>query len=139
MAAQASLQNEWLHGKRGGLSAREQMKVWALREVWNDHHDTVYGMHVWIAARVTQVGGGNPTNAAITDLLMKMDADEDLSPVTQYGETRGRKRVLTGVQALAVANCAQTKKNTGWRPDIRPRAWELSGRGHEPSNRQACG
>ena len=32
MAAQASLQNEWLHGKRGGLSAREQMKAWALRE-----------------------------------------------------------------------------------------------------------
>ena len=116
MAAQASLQNEWLHGKRGGLSAREQMKAWALREVWNDHHDTVYGMHVWIAARVTKVGGGNPTNVAIKDLLMKMDADEEWFPGKQYGEKRGRKRVLTGVKALAVANCAQSKKAKGGDP-----------------------
>ena len=116
MAAQASLQHEWLHGKHGGLCAREQMKAWALREVWKEQSDTVYGLHVWIAARVTKVGGGNPTNVAINDLLMKMDADEDWFPGKQYGEKRGRKRVLTGVKALAVANCAQSKKAKGGDP-----------------------
>ena len=34
MAAQDNLQKLWLHGKVGGLCAREQIKAWALREAW---------------------------------------------------------------------------------------------------------
>ena len=73
-------------------------------------------MHVWIAGRVAQVGGGHPTNVANTDMLMKMGGGEDWFPGTQYGENSGRKRVITGVQALAVANCARAKKAKGGDP-----------------------
>ena len=53
MAAQASLKELWLAGKDGGLSAREQLKAWALREAWKEHNDSEYGMHTWIAERLT--------------------------------------------------------------------------------------
>ena len=109
MAAQASLQYEWLHGKRGGLSAREQLKAWALREVWNE------------------------------DLLMKMDADEEWFPGQQYGEKRGRKRVLTGVKALAVANCAQTKTAKGGDLTYGHVCGNCPKAVMSPANRQACG
>ena len=36
MAAQDTLQKLWLHGKAGGMAAREQLKAWALREAWLD-------------------------------------------------------------------------------------------------------
>eukprot|EP00973_Karenia_brevis_P011413 1546337-Karenia_brevis.AAC.1 len=34
MSAQDALRQAWLAGKEGGLSAREQAKAWALRELW---------------------------------------------------------------------------------------------------------
>ena len=34
-------------------------------------------MHTWIAERLTKVGGGQPTSAAVKDLLHKIDNDED--------------------------------------------------------------
>ena len=116
MVAQASLKELWLAGKEGGLSAREQLKAWALREAWNDQNEGVYGMNTWIAERLTKVGGGAPTNVSVKDLLAKIDDDEEWFPGKQYGEKRGRKRVLTGVKALAVVNCAQAKKAKGGDP-----------------------
>ena len=89
MAAQDTLQKLWLHGKAGGLAAREQLKAWALREAWLDGKTGTYGMHTWIAERLTKVGGGHPTNVAVKDLLHKIDNDEDWYPGKQYGEKRG--------------------------------------------------
>ena len=61
MASQASLRDLWLHSNAGCLSAREQLKAWALREAWKEHHDGTYGMYTWIAAKLTKAGGGAPT------------------------------------------------------------------------------
>ena len=36
MPDQTSLKELWLAGKDGGLSAREQLKAWALREAWQE-------------------------------------------------------------------------------------------------------
>ena len=44
------------------------------------------------------------------ELLGKIDSKEDKYIGKQYGEKRGRKRVLRGAKALAVARCAQVKK-----------------------------
>ena len=127
MSAQASLQELWLAGKHGGLSAREQLKAWALREVWKHHRKdaeeteeggdaSVYGMYSFIAERVTKVGGGHPQSNAVKQLLQKIDEDDEWFPGKHYGEKRGRKRVLTGVKALAVAACANAKKARGKDP-----------------------
>ena len=116
MAVQDTLQKLWLHGKNGGLFAREQLKAWALREAWMDGKPGTFGMNTWIAERLTKMGGGRPTSAAVKELLGKIDNDEDWYPGKQYGEKRGRKRVLRGAKALAVARCAQSKKARGVDP-----------------------
>ena len=116
MAAQATLQELWLHGKAGCLCSWEQLKAWALREAWKESSTSSYGMHTWIAERLTNMGGGQPTSVAVKDLLQKIDDDEGWYPGKQYGEKRGRKRVLQGVKALAVARCAQAKKARGVDP-----------------------
>ena len=96
MAAQDAMQKFWLHGKAGGLAAREQLKVWALREAWMDFKTGTFGMNTWIAEKLTKIGGGRPTSAAVNQLLAKIDNDEDWYPGKQYGEKRGRKRDLRG-------------------------------------------
>ena len=96
MAAQDTLQKLWLHGKAGGMAAREQLKAGALREARLDGKTGAYGMHTWTAERLTKVGGGQPTSVAVKDLLHKIDNDEDWYPGKQHGEKRGRKRVLHG-------------------------------------------
>ena len=73
MASQASLKNLWLHGNAGCLSAREQLKAWALREAWKEHNDGTYGMYAWIAEKLTKAGGGVPTTQSVKDLLTKID------------------------------------------------------------------
>ena len=98
------------------MAPREQLKAWALREAWLDSKTGTYGMHTWIAERLTKVGGGQPTNVAVKDLLHKIDKDDDWYPGKQYGEKRGRKRVLQGAKALAIANCARSKKARGGDP-----------------------
>ena len=113
MAAQDTLQKLWLRGKAGGMAPREQLKAWALREAWLDGKTGTYGMHTWIAERLTKVGGGQPTNVLVKVLLHKIDNDGDWYPGKQHGEKRGRKRVLRGAKALAVARCAQGKKAMG--------------------------
>jgi len=54
MASQASLKELWLHGNAGCLSAREQLKAWALRKAWKEHNDGTYGMYAWIAEKLTK-------------------------------------------------------------------------------------
>ena len=112
-SGQTSLKELWLGGKDGCPSAREQLRAWALREAWQEHNDGVYGLHTWIAERVTKNGGGHPTNDSVKDFLDKVDEDDDWYPGKQYGEKRGRKRVLTGAKAEAIARSAQAHKAQG--------------------------
>ena len=113
MSAQTSLKELWLGGKDGCLSAGEQLTAWALREAWRQQNDGVYGMHTWIAERLTKNGGGQPTNNSVKEFLEKVDTDQEWFPGKQYGEQRGRKRVLTGAKALAIEGCAKAHKAKG--------------------------
>ena len=113
MPDQTSLKELWLVGKEGGLSAREQLKAWALREAWRENNDGTHGMLTWIAKRLTKNGGGQPTNNAVKGFLNKVDKDNEWFPGKQYGEKRGRKRVLTGAKALAIERCAKAHKAKG--------------------------
>ena len=113
MADQTSLQELWLGGKAGCLCAREQLKAWALREAWRQKNTGVQGMLTWIAERLVKNGGGQPTNVSVKQFLDKIDEDDDWFPGKQYGEKRGRKRVLTGAKALAIERCAKAHKAKG--------------------------
>ena len=113
MSTQTSLKDLRLGGKDGSLSAREQLKAWALREAWRQQNDGVYGMHTWIAERLTKNGGWQPTKNSVKEFLEKVDTDQEWFPGKQYGEQRGRKRVLTGAKALAVERCAKAHKAKG--------------------------
>ena len=94
MSVQDTLQKLWLHGKVGGLCAREQLKAWALREAWMDGKPGTFGMNTWIAERLTKMGGGRPTSAAVKELLGKIDNDEDWFPGKQYGENSRNTQIL---------------------------------------------
>ena len=82
MAAQASLKALWLRGNAGCLSAREQLKVWALRESWKEYNEGVYGMYSWISERVTKVGGGAPTTNSVKAIGESHTLEEDLKQCT---------------------------------------------------------
>ena len=45
--------------------------------------------------------------------LYKVDKDDDWFPGKQYGEKRGRKRVLTGAKAAAIERSAEAHKAKG--------------------------
>lgn len=84
-----------------------------MREAWQETNDGVYGMHTWIAARLAKIGGGQPTNNSVKEFLDKVDNDDEWFPGKQYGEKRGRKRVLTGPKAVAIERCAKAHKAKG--------------------------
>ena len=92
MAVQDTLQKLWLHGKVGGLCAREQLEARALREAWMGGKTGMFGVDTWIAKRLAKSGGARPTCAAVKELLGKIDNDEDWYPGKQYGEKCGRKQ-----------------------------------------------
>ena len=69
--SQETLRRLWLGGTRGTLCAREQARVWALREAWNEEQDTAYGLHEHIRQKVKKIGGGHPTGGAVKKLLAK--------------------------------------------------------------------
>ena len=115
-AEQETLKRLWLGGRKGTLCAREQARAWALRERWVHEEDNTYGMGEAIAKRVKKVGGGHPTPGAVMKLFAKVDEDSDWFPGKLYGERGGRKRVLVGVKATAVAASAKAQKTGGQEP-----------------------
>ena len=113
MARQSELAKLWLGGHGGSLCALEQAKAWALREVWRADGKRSYGMCAFIAKRVTKNNGEHPTSNAVWQLFERIDNDAAWFPGKQYGETRGRKRVLTGAKASALCRSAKAIKRSG--------------------------
>ena len=69
-----------------------------------------------IRKKVNKLGGGHPSGDAIKQFFDKVDSDGDWFPGKQYGEPRGRKRVLVGAKANAVATSAKAQKTRGAEP-----------------------
>jgi hypothetical protein len=74
---QLLLEKAWLAGKTGCMGALAEARAWALREVWREGGKPDYGMLVFICARVTKVGGGNPSPAAVSGFFDRVDEDAD--------------------------------------------------------------
>ena len=113
MVGQSDLEELWLGGHGGSLCALEQAKVWALREVWRADGKVNYGMCAFIATKVLKNDGKHPTRQAVRQLLERIDNDKAWFPGKQYGEKRGRKRVLTGAKASALCRSAKRIKRSG--------------------------
>lgn len=109
--------SDWWHGgKTGSLSPLAQAKIWALttvsekRELWLTQQE--------IADSVTKVGGGHPTQKAISNLQAQFGKDDDWYPGKNMDNAKngGRKPVFTKQRKQAVANAAMALKKAGVEP-----------------------
>ena len=107
---QLLLQKAWLGGKDGCLGALAEARAWALREVWREGGKSDYGMLVFVCARVTKVGGGNPSPTAVNGFFDRVDEDADWFPGKHNQEKRGPKPILYGAKRQAVAKSAMATK-----------------------------
>ena len=77
MSRQQELKELWLSAPASNnLSALEELKAWALRQMWEQDGRSQYGMHTFIAGKIRKGGGECPTRCAVKKLLDKIDADE---------------------------------------------------------------
>ena len=80
---QELLQEAWLGGRVGTMSAQTQARAWALREAWKDEHgDKTYGMLTHIASKLHVIGPPRakkepPTTSALIQFFQKIDSDKE--------------------------------------------------------------
>ena len=75
LAMQAILQNLCKSGREGYLSALEQMRAVAYRDIYLELGVPAYGLQSKVAGKLTKIGGGSPTSEAIRLLWQKVDED----------------------------------------------------------------
>ena len=113
---QALLKKAWLGGKTGALGALAEARAWAIREVWKTEEKPNYGMLPFVCARVTKVGGGNPSTQSMMMMFRRVDDDPDWYPGKRTQEQYGPKPILYGSKRLAVATSAMATKQRGHEP-----------------------
>jgi len=91
----------------GALSAAEQCKAWAYREVVTERGETVNMEQV--ASSLTLDGGGNPSREAVRRLYLRMD-EEGWYPGKRSAVKRGPAAVFTMAQKRRVAVTAMNLK-----------------------------
>ena len=92
---QSLLEEAWTGGSHGNLSALEEARAWALREVWYEQGQSDYGLCPFVAQRVTKIGGGHPNRHSIFKLYEKIDNDEDWFPGKKRNAIPGPQPVLS--------------------------------------------
>ena len=60
---QKMLQEAWLGGRVGNLTAMEEARAWALREAWQDEGKSSYGMLAHVASKVYKIAPKGPKRA----------------------------------------------------------------------------
>ena len=106
----------WTGGRTGTLSRKAQAELWALAKA-NEQYSL--GMKQWqMAQEVTKVGGGHPSQKAVSDLLKAIAADPDWYPGKNIDEhpRTGRPADFTPQMKQACANAAMAVKREGWEP-----------------------
>ena len=106
----------WTGGRTGTLSRKDQAELWALAKV-NDEYSL--GIKQWqMAKKVTKVGGGHPSQKAVSDLLKAIATDTDWYPGKNIDEQPkgGRPPSFTPQMKQACANAGMALKREGWEP-----------------------
>jgi len=114
--SQELLREAWLGGRKGNLSAREEARAWALREVWRADGKPDHGLNAYVAGKVVKVGGGNPQGCAIGKFFKKIDDDPDWFPGKGSEVTPGPDRALSATNRSVIARSATAMKDRGEEP-----------------------
>ena len=132
MASQASLEKLWKAAPDGRLSALEQLKVVAMRDV-QVSMDGEANM-AEIARRATLAGedGGNPSREAVRLLLEKVDGDSGWFPGKSYQTKRGPKPLLNQAKRRQLADSAMAAKKRGEEPTPKLLAQSCPGASRNP-------
>ncbi len=110
------LHKAWRGGREGYLSALEEARAWALREVWQDDGKPDYGMHTYIAGKIKKIGGGHPGCAAVKKFFDKVDADPKWYPGKKTQAQFGPASVISPTNQAIVARSAMAMKERGGEP-----------------------
>ena len=111
-----SLQELWKCGRKGTLCPFEALKAWSLKEAYLEAGFPEKGVYEKVAKKVTKVGGGHPTGAAVYKLISKIDADDDWYPGKVYGDVGGRPAALSTVDRRSIKRSAEAMKQEGLEP-----------------------
>ena len=117
---QKLLQEAWLEGCEGSMSAQTQARAWALREAWKDEHgEKTYGMLTHIASKLyvttpPKAKKKHPTTPALWQLFEKIDGDEKgWFPGKSYQTKRGPDPAINGTNRNVIARSAMNLKENG--------------------------
>ena len=131
------LRSAWLDAKDGSLSAREQAKAWALREIWKDSGKADYGMKTFIAGKLKKEGGGSPSSEAMTCFFDKVDVDDDWFPGKGNYENMGAPPMMSGQQRGGFGSLRYDHEKKRHRANLRQRCRSLSEGRAEPEDQAA--
>ena len=106
---QRTLRKVWLSAPDGRFCPWEQANALGLREASKDMHGD-QKHPIWIAERVTKVGGGHPSTSALHQFFKLVDADADWFPGKHSGKRRGPQPLLTAAKHRCIAQSAMAAK-----------------------------
>jgi hypothetical protein len=118
-ASLCTLEKLWRSAPTGRLTALEQLKALAYRDVLLKSGAKKYGLHTKIAEKITVVGGGHPSKNAVRELLEKVDADTKWYPGKSYQQSFGPAPALSGANRANIAKSAMALKASGSEPTYR--------------------
>jgi hypothetical protein len=106
----------WTSGRKGTLSRKSQAQIWALT-----HVSELRSLHLTqeeIAGAVKKIGGGSPSQRAISDLQATIREDSDWYPGKNKDlqDQGGRPKLFTPQKQQACANAAMAIKRAGKEP-----------------------
>ena len=118
MTEPGSLEGLWKSGRSGSLSALEQMRAVAFRDVYKEMgqapqaggQDAVNGSN---AAKLAKIGGGHPSKQAVAKLFARIDEDAGWYPGKRYQEQFGPAPALNGAKRRCIAASAMAAKKDG--------------------------
>ena len=121
VSKQKLLQEAWLSGREGTMSAQTQARAWALREAWRDEGNSDYGMCTHIASKLYTIAPPktkkeHPSAAAIQQLFQKIDQDKAWFPGKSAQVQYGPAPAINGTNQSIIARSAMNLKEKGKEP-----------------------
>ena len=111
-----SLETLWLGGREGTLSPLESLKAYAFFKVYTEQGVPEKKVFSKVAEHVTKIGGGTPGSDAIRKFILKVEEDPRWYPGKNYGDSPGRKRILSPLARSAIKRSAEAYKEGGGEP-----------------------
>ena len=143
---QEALRGAWLGGRVGTLTARDEARAWALREVWKAEGKSSYGMLTHVASKVCKIAAKgakrakreHPSPSALSQLFDKIDTDKNWFPGKNEQEQFGPAAAISGTNQGIIARSAMAMKEQGKEPTYGLIVGNNPKCSSEPSDSPAC-